>query len=196
MNNTDKPSLSTGLDGQIQQIINSEDLGGQRAHLKNLSASLGADPLDCAAALLFLLQNPARSQAAAIPSAQTQRGAGALRQAIPQTIKMVRYRLDVGCQHQVTAEEIKKVLVEESGVDKNNIANIEIQDFYTLIELPDEMPPDIFQHLKAVEINRQALDIRRVKNRRPKKRGNSRYGRHRQQSAKPQSEAAGFSGKN
>ncbi|WP_374089881.1 DbpA RNA binding domain-containing protein [Methylomicrobium lacus] len=195
MNNTDKPSLSSGLDGQLQQIVNSEDLGDQRAHLKTLSASLGFDLLDCAAALLFLLQNPAKAQAAAPPPAEAQRG-GALRRAIPQTIKMVRYRLDVGRQHQVTAEELKKVLVEESGVDKNNIANIDIQDFYTLLELPDEMPPDIFQHLKSVEINRQALDIRRVKNRRPKKRGNSRYGRHRQQSPKSQTEATGLSGKN
>lgn len=88
-------------------------------------------------------------------------------------IKMVRYRLDVGCKHQITPEELKKVLIEESGVDKNNINNINIQGDYTLVELPDEMPPDIFQHLKAVEINQHKLDIKRIKARH-KKRGNYR----------------------
>jgi len=81
------------------------------------------------------------------------------------TIKMVRYRLDVGSQHQITEETLKKVLVEESGVDKNNINNINIRGLYTLIDLPDSMPADIFQHLKTVEINQRPLAIKRVKSR-------------------------------
>ena len=99
-------------------------------------------------------------------------------------IKMVRYRLDVGCKHQVTAEELKKVLIEESGVDKNNINNINIQGDYTLVELPDEMPQDIFLHLKSVEVKQHKLDIRRVKARH-KKRGNNRIRRGRQRTRKP-----------
>lgn len=87
-------------------------------------------------------------------------------------IKMVRYRLDVGGKHQITPEDIKKVLVEESGVDKNNINNINIHGDYTLLELPDEMPQDIFLHLKSVEVKQHKLDIRRVKARN-KKRGNN-----------------------
>lgn len=86
-------------------------------------------------------------------------------------IKMVRYRLDVGGKHQVTLEELKKVLIEESGVDKNNI-NINIKGDYTLVELPDQMPQDIFLHLKTVEIKHYKLDIRRIKARN-KKRGNN-----------------------
>lgn len=88
------------------------------------------------------------------------------------SIKMVRYRLDVGCKHQITSEELKKVLIEESGVDKNNVNNINIQGDYTLVELPDEMPQDIFLHLKSVEIKQRKLDIKRVKSRN-KKRGNN-----------------------
>ncbi|MGZ5026498.1 MAG: DbpA RNA binding domain-containing protein [Methylobacter sp.] len=95
-------------------------------------------------------------------------------------IKMVRYRLDVGSQHQVTSEELKKVLIEESGVDKNNINNINIQRDYTLVELPDEMPQDIFLHLKSVEIKQRKLDIKRVKARNKKRNNNySRRGRQR-----------------
>ncbi len=102
---------------------------------------------------------------------------------------MVRYRLDVGRKHQVTLEELKKVLIEESGVDKNNINNVNIQGDYTLIDLPDAMPPDIFLHLKSVEINQRKLDIRRVKARNNKKRGNNNFRRGRQRNAQSGNES-------
>jgi len=101
-------------------------------------------------------------------------------------IKMVRYRLDIGCKHQVTLEELKKILIEESGVDKNNINVINIQGDYTLVELPDEMPQDIFLHLKSVEIKQHKLDIKRVKVRN-NKRGNN-YGRRRARQRTPKSD--------
>jgi len=94
--------------------------------------------------------------------------------AVQPYIKMVRYRLDVGCKHQVTSEELKKILIEESGVDKNNINNINIRGDYTLVELPDEMPQDIFLHLKSVEIKQHKLDIKRVKTRNKKRGSNNR----------------------
>jgi hypothetical protein len=93
--------------------------------------------------------------------------------------KMVRYRLDVGCSHSVTLEELKQVLIEEAGVDKNNVNIISFQNEYTLVELPNEMPQDIFLHLKSVEINQHKLDIKRVKPRN-KKRSNNRNRRGRQ----------------
>ncbi|MDO9046695.1 MAG: DbpA RNA binding domain-containing protein [Methylobacter sp.] len=101
------------------------------------------------------------------------------------SIKMVRYRLDVGSKHQVTLEELKKILIEESGVDKNNINNINIQGDYTLVELPDEMPQDIFLHLKSVEIKQHKLDIKRVKAR--NKRRSNNYGRRGRQRTPPSS---------
>lgn len=176
---------------RIQQLVHGEDLGAQRACLQQLCTASGVDLADCAAALLWMLQ----SQTEAVPvspalSATQMQRKTAVRQPVLQTIKLVRYRLDVGRRHQVNAETLKKVLVEESGVDHKNIANIDIQDAFTLIDLPDEMPPDIFQHLKSVEINKQKLDIRRVKNRRFNKRGPSRNSHQRQPAAKAQTETA------
>lgn len=94
-------------------------------------------------------------------------------------IKMVRYRLAVGCKHQVTSEELKRVLIEESGADKNNIKIINIQGDYTIIELPDAMPQDIFLHLKSVEIKQHKLDIKRVKARNKRASNHRRRGRQR-----------------
>jgi hypothetical protein len=98
----------------------------------------------------------------------------AVQPSIPVGFKMVRYRLSVGCKHQINSEQLKRVLVEESGVDKNNINIVTIQDDYTLVELPDEMPQDIFLHLKSVEIKQYKLDIKRVKLRAKKRNNRSR----------------------
>jgi len=107
------------------------------------------------------------------------------------SIKMIRYRLDVGSKHRVTSEELKKILIEESGVDKNNINNINIQGEYTLVELPDEMPQDIFLHLKSVEIKQRKLDIKRVKARNKKRNNYNRRGRHRSPGPSNDSDQAG-----
>ena len=171
---------------RLQQILNSENLEAQRVLINAIAAELGVDPLTCAAALLHLTQSIESPPPPALPTEQ---------KTPPQLpantaatgIKMVRYRLDVGSKHKITLDLLKKVLIEESGVDKNNINNINIQTLYTLIELPDEMPPDIFLHLKSVEINRHKLDIRRVKTHN-KKRGNHFIRRGRKRDAKPGNE--------
>ena len=186
---TDYLSKKEPLKNQLQQILNSENLDSQRELISSLAAELEIDSLTCAAALvclvqsienksplLFLENNIADSQ---LPAKKP-----------PLGIKMVRYRLDVGRKHRITLEQLKKVLIEESGVDKNNINNVNIQSLYTLIELPDEMPPDIFQHLKSVEINQHKLDIKRVKTRKNKKRGNNLMRRGRKRDPSPGKETS------
>ena len=158
------------MKNRIKQILNSENLDAQRELISSIASELEIDSLTCAAALIFLTQT-----AENIPVIDT--SLSRVKQTdqllptknTPLTIKMVRYRLDVGSKHRITLGQLKKVLVEESGVDINNINNVNIQGLYTLIELPDEMPPEIFQHLKSVEINQHKLDIKRVKARNKKR---------------------------
>ena len=171
----------------LQKIVSCENLDAQRSLIKSIATELGVDILDCAAALVYLTQETAAMKYA--PRWEQKEEKQSLPETIQPGIKMVRYRLDVGRKHQVTLEQLKKVLIEESGVDKNNINNVNIQGDYTLVELPDAMPPDIFQHLKSVEINQHKLDIRRVKARN-KKRGNSNFRRGRQRNAQPGNEGA------
>ena len=168
---TDYLSKEESLKNHIEQILKNENLDIHRALISAIAAELGIDSLTCAAALTYLTQSIENTANPVFLS--DQKTGNQFPAKNPQLgIKMVRYRLDVGSKHRITAELLKKVLVEESGVDKNNINNVNIQNLYTLIELPDEMPPDIFQHLKSVEINQHKLDIRRVKARNNKKRGN------------------------
>jgi hypothetical protein len=181
---TDYLSTEEPLKNRIEQILISENLDARRALISAIATELGIDNLTCAAALTYLTQSIEKTSS---PAFLTDHKTGAQLPAkkIPLGIKMVRYRLDVGSKHGITLEQLKKVLVEESGVDKNNISNVNIQNLYTLIELPDAMPPDIFQHLKSIEINQHKLDIRRVKARNNKKRGNIHIRRGRKRDPKP-----------
>lgn len=176
--NTSVPGINRAepLINKLQQVFQNENLDVQRAMVKELASELGADFLECAAALLYLNQTGNRKFQLAREEHKT---APTPPQSSPGSIKMVRYRLEVGRKHQVTLEDLVRLLVEESGVDKNNINNVNIHGLYTLLELPEGMPPDIFAHLKSVEINQQKLYIKRLKANPNKKRGNNNFRRMR-----------------
>jgi hypothetical protein len=148
----------------LQQLVATQNLEAHRKEAQNLAACLSLSMEDLAAALLYLHQDE-REPANAATSVQSP---------VPAT-RMVRYRLNVGSRHKITPDQLVTVLVNESGVDKKNISNINIHYFFTFVELPDCMPQDIFLHLKTVEINKQKLDIKRVKPNFKKKRDKRRF---------------------
>lgn len=153
------------LKDQVKSVVFSKNLENQRRMVKAIASELKISVLDCAAALAFLNEAPPHDATA---SQSNKNNVAEIPLPIV-SIRLVRYRLDLGVQHELDEKNLKKVLVEESGVDIKNIANVRIQDTYTLIDLPDEMPQEIFHHLKSFEINGRKLDIRRVKARTKKK---------------------------
>jgi hypothetical protein len=144
--------------GQLRGIIKHRHLDGKRNAVLILANELEINPLDCAAALLSLqfegvVCSPPPAEIPQIPIEPLE---------LP-PIKLQRYRLDVGKKQRVDFETLQHLLIEESGVDRNNIQNVSIRNDYTLLELPDEMPSDIFLHLKNISINGYKLNIKRVK---------------------------------
>ena len=104
------------LKNRIQQILNSENLDARLALIGTIAAELGIDSLTCAAALTYLTQTIENTSApASIGDQKTDNQLTAIKASVG--IKMVRYRLDVGIKHRITLDQLKKVLVEESGVD-------------------------------------------------------------------------------
>jgi DbpA RNA binding domain len=178
------------LKEQVRQIIATQNLASQRQLIHAIAAELDVSLLDCAAAMACLIEKYPDNPPTATISTPRSKPQNDHQKPLNQVgIKLVRYRLDIGSQHNAALDEIKKVLVEESGVDVKNIVNPRIMDSYTLIDLPDEMPQEIFHHLKAVEIQGRKLDIRRVKPRN-KKRGNFKHRQPRPDSAPTKKEAA------
>lgn len=72
---------------------------------------------------------------------------------------MQRYRIEVGHNHDVKPGNIVGAIANEAGIDSKNIGRINIHDDYSLIDLPEGMPKDIFNDLKKVWVSGQQLKI-------------------------------------
>ena len=146
------------LKKRLQHVLKQESLQAHRSIVQQLNGEMAISPTDFAAALLFInqphlfqnKQEPEESHAALVPLK------------IP-AYRNVRYRLDVGISHQITEEQVLAVLIEESGVDRKRIARMDMRDTYTLVDLPDGMPADIFQLLSEAMVEGRRLNIKRVK---------------------------------
>ncbi|MGE7139090.1 DEAD/DEAH box helicase [Luteibacter sp. NPDC031894] len=70
------------------------------------------------------------------------------------------YRIEVGHEHGVKPGNIVGAIANEGGVEAKFIGRVSIRDDYSLIDLPDGMPAETFNHLKKVWVAQQQLKIR------------------------------------
>ena len=71
------------------------------------------------------------------------------------------FRIEVGETHGVKPGNIVGAIANEAGLDSKNIGRVDIRDDYSLVDLPDGMPAEIFKHLKKVWVSGQQLRITR-----------------------------------
>ncbi len=69
------------------------------------------------------------------------------------------YRIAVGHEHGVKPGNIIGAIANEAGLDSQYIGRLSIRGNYSLIDLPEGMPKEIFEHLKKVWVVRQQLHI-------------------------------------
>lgn len=167
------PNRLEKLTRRLSQALENHQLDQYRGLVESCAAELGADPLDFAAALLQIT-HPHLISASSLEEKAPSRPE---RPKNP-LYRNVRYRLDVGSSHCVSPDEILNILVEESGVDKKRIARLEIREHYSLVDLPEGMPADIFQLLSEAELNGQRLNIKRIKPNRKNARGGRQQARN------------------
>ena len=72
---------------------------------------------------------------------------------------MKTYRLEVGYEHKVMPGNIVGAIANEVNIDSKNIGRIKIFDNYSLVDMPDNMPTELFESLKRVRIAAYPLDI-------------------------------------
>ena len=72
-----------------------------------------------------------------------------------------RYRIEVGYEHGVKPGNIVGAIANESGLDGEHIGQIEIEQNYSLVDLPVGMPKDVFMDLKKVRVCGARLEISR-----------------------------------
>ena len=84
------------------------------------------------------------------------------KQDLPLEQGMERYRIEVGYDHKVKPGNIVGAIANEAGLDSKYIGRINIHDDYSIIDLPEGMPKEIFSELKKTRVAGQALRISRV----------------------------------
>lgn len=92
---------------------------------------------------------------------------------------MIRYRLEVGKAHNVKPGNIVGAIANEAGIDSQYIGRISIYDDYSLVDLPEDMPRDIFNKLKKVWVSGQQLNISYLEKASKSKERKPEYPKHR-----------------
>lgn len=102
--------------------------------------------------------------------AERERGAGrergaersrAPRRDAPPDKGMERFRIEVGHDHEVMPGNIVGAIANEAGIDAQHIGRITIFDDHSTVDLPSDMPNEIFNELKKVWVSGQTLKISR-----------------------------------
>ena len=75
------------------------------------------------------------------------------------TPDMVGYRLEVGREHGVEPKHIVGAIANEAGLESRYIGRIELHDDYSIVDLPDGMPRDVFRHLQKVRVCGRPLNL-------------------------------------
>ncbi|MEQ8516000.1 MAG: DEAD/DEAH box helicase [Chromatocurvus sp.] len=93
-----------------------------------------------------------RVETVAAPKARAQRDAAV-------QPGMQRYRIEVGHAHDVKPGNIVGAIANEADMESEYIGKITIEDEYSTVELPEGMPPEVFQHLRNVWVSGRKLQI-------------------------------------
>ncbi len=80
---------------------------------------------------------------------------------------MERFRIEVGHKHGVKPGNIVGAVANEAEIDSEYIGRIDIRDDHSLIDLPEGMPKETFQHLQGVWVSGERLRISRLQGGRP-----------------------------
>ncbi|WP_367274138.1 DEAD/DEAH box helicase [uncultured Thiothrix sp.] len=166
---------------QITETIQSEELDFFRELMESFQNEQAVDMEDVAAALAYLVQKdqPLQPEIEDLPPEQERRSndrpergreggrerggreGGERRERFNATsdMDMCRYRIEVGREHGVQPKNIVGAIANEIGLDSNFIGNISIRDHFTLLDLPEGMPKDLFAHLKNVRVCGRPLNI-------------------------------------
>ncbi len=77
-------------------------------------------------------------------------------------VAMETYRIEVGYRHGVQPGNIVGAIANEAELEARFIGRIDIRDEFSLVDLPEGMPPELLQHLKKVRVAGQMLRMRRA----------------------------------
>jgi len=169
---------------QLSETIESQDLSFFQEVISQYQESHGADPLEVAAALTYLVQKSrplkpvvhVRERPARKEREQGSRRDRPERGERPPRSRrennkphrseegMQTYRVEVGRSHGVEVKNIVGAIANEAGIDSKDIGRISLQDDFSTVDLPEGMPKDLFQQLRKVWVGNKQLELSIVNN--------------------------------
>ncbi|HKJ97669.1 MAG TPA: DEAD/DEAH box helicase [Desulfotignum sp.] len=72
---------------------------------------------------------------------------------------MERYRIEVGESHGIKPKDIVGAIANEAGLESKHIKDINIQPQFSLVDLPEGMPREIFRLLKRTRVRSRQMAI-------------------------------------
>jgi ATP-dependent RNA helicase DeaD len=173
---------------RIQQTIDSQSLDSCRDLVASFIDENDSDPLTVSAALVKMVQGDEPLLLADVPprareGSKRERGSKMDSSGDKKTreidydprplrefpeIPMRRYRLDVGRIHGVQPGNIVGAIANEAELESSYIGRVDIYDDFTLIDLPDGMPGEVYRSLKKARAGGRPLAIEAVKQGKPK----------------------------
>lgn len=147
---------------QIQATMQEEDLGFFEGLVDRFQQEYEVEPRRIAAAMAFLLQQdrpllPEEEDVveplpATPPRFSSNEGGSA-------DEGLCRYRIEVGKVHGVVPGHIVGAIANEAQISNRDIGQIKIFHDFSLVDLPDNMPPAMFRLLQQVWVCGQRLQI-------------------------------------
>ena len=93
---------------------------------------------------------------------------------LPPDEGMERYRVEVGKNHGIKPGNIVGAIANEADINSRHIGRISIFDTHSTVDLPSDMPDDIFRLLQKVWVNNRALKIQKTDDSEKNSSGNTR----------------------
>ncbi|MCP4571169.1 MAG: DEAD/DEAH box helicase [bacterium] len=81
---------------------------------------------------------------------------------------MALYRIEAGSKDGVEIRNIVGAIANETGLRNRFIGQVLIHPDYATVELPDDLPPKMIEHLKRTYVGHKAMKISRVRNEGPR----------------------------
>lgn len=158
---------------QMGEALSSPDMDLFRKIIEDFRNEMNVPTLDIAAALAAMAQGQQRFLLADKPQQRPDkpgRDQGKDRQGRDRPGKgkpgtdrpaddMERFRLEVGTKHGITAANIVGAIANEAGLEGQYIQNLRINEHYSTVDLPSEMPRAIFRDLQKTRVGGQQLNI-------------------------------------
>lgn len=103
---------------------------------------------------------PTRDDGYAPQSRDGDRGARPPRASGESDMPMQTYRIEVGHEHRVKPGNIVGAIANEAELEARYIGRVDIRDDYTLVDLPEGMPPELLQYLQNVRVGGRPIRMK------------------------------------